>query len=171
MRWALLAAAAMPLVVSGCGGGNAGQARESAAPDARREVTRLARDYYDAFRERRLNDACGLVAQRLLPMRLIVGFTTPGGDMPDVRPTQQPRDGCAEVRQRRRKWTEPIPRSAWEVEQVVLDPAAERARVDTSAEGTYWMRRLCNGWRIVGFGSLTDEAAREFGGDWAQLNR
>lgn len=40
--------------------------------------------------------------------------------------------------------------------------------MDTSAEGSYWMRRIDGQWKIVAFGSPTAEGLREFGGEWEQ---
>lgn len=129
------------------------------------EVRAVAERYYDAFRMGRLEEACALVAARTLPSRLIVGANVRDDERPDVKP-RRVASGCALVRQRRRGWQEQIPRSAWRVDAVQYDAAGERARVDTSAEGSYWMRKLDDGWRIVGFGWLTDEGLRELGGDW-----
>jgi len=150
--------------VAGCGEGD----RESESgrgqnPDA--EVTALAERYYDAFREGRLDEACRLVAENTLQSRTIIGANVRDGERPEVR-RPEPVSGCALVRQRRRGWEEPIPRSAWGIDAVHFDDAGERARVDTAAEGSYWMRRFDHGWLIVGFGSLTARAVREFGGKW-----
>jgi hypothetical protein len=129
-------------------------------------VRALAERYYDAFREGRLDEACRLVGESTLRSRTITGANVRDGERPEFR-APEPASGCALVRQRRRGWEEPIPRSAWRVDAVHFDDARERARVDTAAEGSYWMRRFEHGWRIVGFGSLTEQAVREFGGTWS----
>ena len=51
-------------------------------------------------------------------------------------------------------------------DEVVVDRSRQRARVDTSAEGSYWMQRLHGEWKIVAFGSPTAQGLREFGGEW-----
>ena len=130
------------------------------------QVSRVAERYYDAFRAGQLEDACRYVADRLLPTRPIAGTNTRQGEQPRFRPSTQPRAGCAAVRFRHRGWSEPIPRAAWQIEDVLVDREAIRARVDTTAEGSYWMRRLDDKWRIVAFGSLTDKGVRELGGEW-----
>lgn len=124
----------------------------------------MATRYYDAFRARDLDAACGLVADRLLPSRIVVGVNTRDGKLRGRLPAGSPSAGCAAVRQRREGWTEPLPRSAWKVTSVLLDDEQVRARVDTSGEGSYWLRRELRGWRIVGFGALTDAAFRRFAG-------
>jgi hypothetical protein len=51
---------------------------------------------------------------------------------------------------------------------VFVDDAQTRARIDTSADDSYWMRRIDSGWRIVAFGSLTERSLRAFGGRWTR---
>ncbi len=154
------------LALAGCGGERPEAADDEDRAVARVQVARLAEAYYDAFRDGRIVDACGLVASRLLVERLIVGANSAGGAPLTLSVEQPDREGCPRVRQRRRGWLEPIPRSAWRVDGVRLDVSLTRARVDTTGEGSYWMRRTAEGWRIVGFGALTDAAQRELGGKW-----
>ena len=146
--------------VTACGGG------EVAEDDAEAAVRAVAERYYDAFRTQRLDEACALVAEETLESDRIVGANVRDDEIPEAGESSAPLTGCALVRARRRGWDEPIPRSAWEVEAVVLDAERVRARVDTSAEGSYWMRRSDTGWRIVGFGWLTGDGLRALGGKW-----
>jgi hypothetical protein len=133
--------------------------------NAEAEVRALGARYYDAFRLGRIEDACRYVAERTLDSQQVVSFNIRKGDKPKIKP-ERPATGCALVRRRRSRWQEPLPRSAWHIEAVHLDAVAERARVDTNGEGTYWMRKTRAGWRIVGFGMLTRAGFRELGGDW-----
>jgi hypothetical protein len=137
--------------------------------EPRSEVVELATRYYDAFRTGALDEACNVVAEKLLPSHEIVGLNVHGDeDAPSTLP-RRPRGlhGCATVRWRRKGWEEPIPRERWRVDDVFLDEESMRARVDTAGEGTYWMRRIDGSWRIVGFGGLTDDGVRELGGRWS----
>lgn len=150
--------------VAGCGqserDSDAGQGHNSDA-----EVRALAERYYDAFREGRLDAACRLVAEHTLQSRTIIGANVGHREPPKMRMPDRA-SGCALVQRRRRGWEEPIPRSAWGIDAVRFDAARQRARVDTAAEDSYWMRRFDQGWLIVAFGSLTDQAVRELGGTW-----
>lgn len=167
MLAAFVAALAVALLLIGCGDEDGNEDQQLSAAQA--AVARTAEAYYDAFRERRLDDGCALVAERLLEQRLVVGANVAGDDRPDLDEVASPaRDGCRAVHQRRRGWTEPLPREAWQVDGVWLDRSLTRARVDTSGEGSYWMRRGAHCWQIVGFGALTEAGLREFGGEWVR---
>ncbi len=130
------------------------------------ELRALAERYYDAFRARRLEEAAALVAPTVLPSRRLVAGIVRRGEELEIPAAPTSQLGPDVVRRRRRGWSEPVPRRLWSVEAVHLDADGVRARVDTLAEGSYWMRRDDEGWRIVGFGSLTDEALDALGGTW-----
>lgn len=155
------------LALAGCGEGGERAAEKAREDRADAAVRSVAERYCDAFRERRLAAACDVVADQTLDSKLIVGANVAGGGEPEGVEPPAPATGCALVRQRRRGWSEMLPRSRWRVDAVFLDAALQRARVDTSAEGTYWMRRTGGEWRIVGFGWLTDASIRALGGEWA----
>ena len=155
------------LTAAGCGDAGGEASGRPSEAQVKREVSEVAEAYYDAFRTRDLDAACRHVADRTLASRVMVGANTRDGELPEGT-ARRPPDlrGCALVRARRRGWEEPLPREAWRVDEVSVDRDRMRARVDTAAEGSYWMRRIGEKWLIVGFGALTDEATREFGGRW-----
>jgi hypothetical protein len=161
MRLFTLGLAAVAVAATGCGDGG-----ESTRTNARHDVTEQARVYFEAFRVGDMDRACAHVAERMLPATRIVGANIgPESDqeLPDVEPYS--RDGCQQVRERRRSFE---PTQRWGVEQVLVDRSATRARVDTEPEGSYWMRRTDGRWLIVAFGSPTPEGVRQFGGDWPE---
>jgi hypothetical protein len=141
------------------------------AEDAESEVRALARAYYEAFRAGDVKRAASFVADRLLETTVVVGANINADEDDSVRVPrsvrgQLSRKGKRVVRARRRGWSESQRLKHWTVDDVVLDKSRERARVDTSAEGSYWMQRLEGEWKIVAFGSPTAEGLREFGGEW-----
>jgi hypothetical protein len=151
---------AVAVAASGCG--EDGESRTK----ARETVTEQARAYFEAFRAGDIDRACAHVAKRMLPATRI-GGTNVGPESDPKRPDVKPysRDGCRQVRERRRTFETTL---RWGVEQVLVDGSATRARVDTEPEGSYWMRRTDGRWLIVAFGSPTLEGVRQFGGDWPE---
>jgi hypothetical protein len=145
------------------------------AQDVEDEVRAVARAYYEAFRSGDVRRAQRFVADRLLETSVVVGaninvdnYEDDGVHLPRWVRAELQRKGKRLVRARRRGWSEVQRLEDWRVDEVVLDKALERARVDTSAEGSYWMRRVDGGWKIVAFGSPTADGLREFGGEWEQ---
>jgi hypothetical protein len=139
--------------------------------DAEREVRALARAYYVAFRSGDVRRAAKFVADRLLETSVVVGTNINADEDDRVRLPRSvraklSRKGKRVVRARRRRWTEVQRLENWTVDDVVLDKSGERARVDTSAEGSYWIQRVDGKWKIVAFGSPTTKGLRDFGGEW-----
>ena len=139
---------------------------------AESEVRAVARAYYEAFRAGDLKRARSFVADRLLETTVIVGVNVNAEEDGHVRLPRTSallsRNGKRVVRARRRGWRDPIRIERWTVDDVVLDEDEERARVDTAAERSYWMQKLHGEWKIVAFGSPTEDGLREFGGRWSR---
>jgi hypothetical protein len=149
-----------------CGCGNDRAERRDRAD---REVRRVAHEYFVAYSAGNLDLACSYVADRMLETSVILSGNVGPGDRSHLgddydHDLGSPR-GCVQVRARRRNHFGEKPVVRWKVDDVRFDRAVDRARVDTSVEGSYWMKHIGGRWRIVAF-SPTRAAVRRFGGEW-----